>query len=151
VALLLGSAVLVSQRVGEAAVEVAFLKVQYTVFAIRNVFREEVVEVVRLERQKDTATVGESGRQNQIEKEFSKTPGLTGRRRRRGRERSLSSCISLALGTIKRVQWTMGVEPGDGLGTVSGGIGDSEEGAAGVGDAGTGGLASAKNLCIRCH
>jgi hypothetical protein len=44
-----------------------------------------------------------------------------------------------------------GVEPGDGLATVSGGIGDSEEGEAGVGAPVTGGLASAKNLCLKCH
>lgn len=59
--------------IGESAVEIAFFKVQYDFFPKRNIFGEEIMEVVELQSKENTGTVCKTGGEEEIEKESPKT------------------------------------------------------------------------------
>ena len=141
-------AVLVSQSVGESTIEVTLFEVKDTLLTIGNVFGKEIVEVIEFQSQENAATVCESGGKQQVEKESAEASTLRSwGRRSRGRESGL--CRTSALGKLatQLIRAFVPCPVGDGLGTVSGGTADSEDGVAGVGAAVVGGLISAKNLC----
>ncbi|KAJ5824194.1 hypothetical protein N7447_006534 [Penicillium robsamsonii] len=75
--------VLVSQGIGEAAVEVALLEVKNAFFTVGNVLGEEIMEVVKLQGQEDAATIGKAGCEDQINQEPTETTGFARSRCRR--------------------------------------------------------------------
>lgn len=83
-----------SRGIRETTVEVTLFKVENTFLAVGNILGEEIVEVVRLQRQEDTTAIGKTRCQDQVQEESTEAAGL-GCRRRRGGLRGTCFAISM--------------------------------------------------------